>query len=179
MWNYLVRRLLLGVLTLWLVTFLVYGLVRSMPGDPLLARMERMDPTKKFRPQDLEQMRKIYGLDKSWPVAYLGWLANVMQLRSGQQLFALRARHAGDRRAYRTDAAIVRHVAAVGLPVGRAVWIVRDRARRHARRTHAERDLVHALFAASLRGGAVFANDFRRQTAGHLAGASAGRHDRP
>ncbi len=83
MWNYLARRLLLGVLTLWLVTFLVYGLVRSMPGDPLLARLERMDPSKKFRPQDLEQIRKIYGLDKPWPVAYVGWLANVLQFNLG------------------------------------------------------------------------------------------------
>ena len=83
MWNYFARRLLLGVLTLWLVTFLVYGLVRSMPGDPLLARLERLDPSKKFRPQDLEQMRKIYGLDKSWPVAYMGWLNNVLHFNFG------------------------------------------------------------------------------------------------
>ncbi len=83
MWNYLVRRVLLGVLTLWLVTFLVYGLVRSMPGSPLLARMERMDPRRQFRPEELEQMKKIYGLDKPWPVAYWEWLGNVVQFNLG------------------------------------------------------------------------------------------------
>jgi peptide/nickel transport system permease protein len=83
MWNYLVRRVLLGVLTLWLVSFLVYGLVRSMPGSPLLARMERMDPRRQFRPEELERMKKIYGLDKPWPVAYWEWLGNVVQFNLG------------------------------------------------------------------------------------------------
>jgi peptide/nickel transport system permease protein len=83
MWNYLARRLLLGVLTLWLVTFLVYGLIRSMPGDPTLVRMERMAPGKTIRSEDLEQMRKIYGLDKPWPVAYWAWLGNVLRFNFG------------------------------------------------------------------------------------------------
>jgi peptide/nickel transport system permease protein len=83
MWNYLVRRLLLGVLTLWLVTFLVYGLIRSMPGDPTLVRMERMAPGKTIRSEDLAQMRKIYGLDKPWPVAYWAWLSNVVRFNLG------------------------------------------------------------------------------------------------
>jgi peptide/nickel transport system permease protein len=83
MWNYLVRRVLLGVLTLWLVSFLVYGLVRSMPGSPLLARMERMDPRRQFRPEELERMKKIYGLDKPWPVAYWEWVGNVVRFNLG------------------------------------------------------------------------------------------------
>ncbi len=83
MWNYLVRRVLLGILTLWLVSFLVYGLVRSMPGSPLLARMERMDPRRQFRPEELERMKKIYGLDKPWPVAYWEWLGNVVRFNLG------------------------------------------------------------------------------------------------
>jgi peptide/nickel transport system permease protein len=83
MWNYFIRRFLLGILTLWLVTFLVYGLIRSMPGDPTLVRMERMAPGKNIRPQDLEQMRKIYGLDKPWPIAYWAWLGNVLHLNFG------------------------------------------------------------------------------------------------
>lgn len=83
MWNYFIRRFLLGILTLWLVTFLVYGLIRNMPGDPTLVRMERMAPGKNIRPQDLEQMRKIYGLDKPWPVAYWAWLGNVLHLNFG------------------------------------------------------------------------------------------------
>jgi peptide/nickel transport system permease protein len=83
MWNYLVRRLLLGLFTLFAVTFLVYMLVRYMPGDPLLARMERMSPGKTMRAEDREQMQRIYGLDKSPAIAYFGWLGNVLRLNFG------------------------------------------------------------------------------------------------
>ncbi|HZZ28178.1 MAG TPA: ABC transporter permease [Pirellulales bacterium] len=83
MWNYLVRRLILGIFTLWAVTFLVYMLIRWMPGDPLLARMEQMSAGKKIRAEDREQMKKIYGLDKPAAVAYFAWLGNVLQLNLG------------------------------------------------------------------------------------------------
>ncbi|HTQ38374.1 MAG TPA: ABC transporter permease [Pirellulales bacterium] len=83
MWNYLIRRVILGIFTLWAVTFLVYMLIRWMPGDPLLARMERMAPGKKIRAEDMEQMKKIYGLDKPAAVAYFAWLGNVLQLNLG------------------------------------------------------------------------------------------------
>jgi peptide/nickel transport system permease protein len=77
---YLVRRLLIGMVTLLLVTFLVYGLIRSMPGDPLLARLERSDPSRKLRAEDLERMQKAYNLDKPWPQGYLIWLSRVARL---------------------------------------------------------------------------------------------------
>src|SRR5262245_18561466 len=83
MWNYLARRILLGLLTLWAVTFLVYMLIRCVPGSPLLARMEHLAPGKRPRDEDMEQMKKIYGLDKPPAVAYLGWLGNVLQLNLG------------------------------------------------------------------------------------------------
>jgi peptide/nickel transport system permease protein len=83
MWNYLARRLLLAVLTLWLVTFLVYGLIRSMPGDPTLVQLEQMGPKAKLRSEDLEQLKRIYGLDKPWPQAYAEWLGRLFQLNLG------------------------------------------------------------------------------------------------
>ncbi len=83
MWNYLARRLLLALVTLWAVTFLVYMLVRLMPGSPLLARMEHLAPGKRPCAEDMKQMEKIYGLDKSPVVAYFGWLGNVLQLNLG------------------------------------------------------------------------------------------------
>ena len=33
--NYIIRRLLLGALTLVLITFLIYALIRNIPGTPL------------------------------------------------------------------------------------------------------------------------------------------------
>ena len=34
MFDYVVRRLLIGSVTLLFITFLIYGLARMMPGDP-------------------------------------------------------------------------------------------------------------------------------------------------
>jgi peptide/nickel transport system permease protein len=75
--SYLLRRLLLGVLTLVAITFIVYGLARNMPGTPLTVQMGESDPSRKLNPEDQERMRRIYGLDRPWPEGYLRWLGNV------------------------------------------------------------------------------------------------------
>lgn len=75
MLNYLVRRLLLGTLTLLLISFLVYALIRNMPGTPLALDLE--DASRKISQEDRDRLNKIYGLDKPWPVAYVQWMGNL------------------------------------------------------------------------------------------------------
>jgi peptide/nickel transport system permease protein len=75
--TYLLRRLLLGILTLVAITFIVYGLARNMPGTPLTVQMGESDPSRKLNPEDQERMRRIYGLDRPWHEGYLRWLGNV------------------------------------------------------------------------------------------------------
>jgi peptide/nickel transport system permease protein len=86
MLNYVVRRLLLGALTLLLITFAIYGLIRSMPGDPLLVAMEQIDPGRDINRADIERMRKTFGLDKPWPVAYVNWVGGLMRFELGNSL---------------------------------------------------------------------------------------------
>ena len=50
--NYLIRRLILGALTLLLVTFIVFALIRNMPGTPLTLNMAGVRFTS-FKAQDL------------------------------------------------------------------------------------------------------------------------------
>jgi peptide/nickel transport system permease protein len=83
MLNYFIRRLLIGVFTLWLITFVIYGLIRSMPGTPLDTDMTLSDPSKQPNPEDLERMRRIYGLDKPWYQAYGVWMGNLLRLDFG------------------------------------------------------------------------------------------------
>jgi peptide/nickel transport system permease protein len=78
MTTYLVRRILLGILTLLLVTCIIYGLIRNMPGTPLTMH-EGMDPSRKLTAEDQELARKAYGLDKPWHVAYVYWLGKLAQ----------------------------------------------------------------------------------------------------
>jgi peptide/nickel transport system permease protein len=86
MTNYILRRLLLGVVTLLLITFLVFGLIRNMPGTPLTVELGESDPSRRINPEDLERMKKTYGLDKPWYQAYLQWIGNVARLDLGRSI---------------------------------------------------------------------------------------------
>jgi len=84
--TYLLRRLLLGLTTLVVITGFVYGLARNMPGTPLTVQLGETDPSRKINPEDQERLRKIYGLDRSWPVGYAQWLGNVVQGDLGRSI---------------------------------------------------------------------------------------------
>ncbi len=79
MLSYLIRRIGIGVITLLLITFVIYALIRNIPGTPLTVNMAEVDPSKQLSDERIAQLEAIYGLDKSWPEAYLGWLSHVVQ----------------------------------------------------------------------------------------------------
>ncbi len=83
--TYLVRRLLLGLLTLVAITTIVYGLARNMPGSPLTAQLGE-DPSRKINAADYERMQRAYGLDKSWPEGYLQWAGNLLRGDLGRSI---------------------------------------------------------------------------------------------
>ncbi len=85
--TYIVRRLLLAGLTLLLVTFVVYALIRSIPGTPVDIMVANADPSKKIDVQDYERMKKIYGLDQPWYLAYGKWLGNTARGSLGDSIF--------------------------------------------------------------------------------------------
>lgn len=79
MTSYLIRRLGVGVITLLLITFLVYGLVRNIPGTPFTADVAQMNPSKMMSPEAIEKLNRLYGLDKPWYQAYFYWMSNVLK----------------------------------------------------------------------------------------------------
>lgn len=86
MFDYLVRRTLIGAITLLFITFVIYGLIRSMPGDPTTAQMAEMDPSRKLDPADYQRMKVAYGLDKPWTVAYFTWLKKLAMFDLGRSI---------------------------------------------------------------------------------------------
>lgn len=74
MWTFLLRRLLLAVLTLWLASTLVFVVLLFIPGDPV-ATILGMDADPVVR----EVLRQKMGLDKPPLVRYFSWLAGVLQ----------------------------------------------------------------------------------------------------
>lgn len=83
---YLLRRLALGLVTLVLISFLVYALIRSIPGTPLTVAAAQMDPSRRINQADFERMKAAYGLDKPWYQAYFVWLTNVVQGDLGRSI---------------------------------------------------------------------------------------------
>ncbi len=77
MLSYLIRRIAIGAITLLLITFVIYGLIRNIPGTPLTVNMAESDPSKELSKERQEQLEAAYGLDKPWQKAYWIWLGNV------------------------------------------------------------------------------------------------------
>jgi peptide/nickel transport system permease protein len=82
---YLIRRLLIGIPTLVAITFVIYALVRNMPGTPLTAA-EGGDPSRQMSKADFERLAKVYGLDKPWPQGYLVWAQNLAKFDLGRSI---------------------------------------------------------------------------------------------
>jgi peptide/nickel transport system permease protein len=86
MFNFLVRRVALGLVTLLLITFVVYALIRHIPGTPLTADPAMMNPGKMPSAADIKRWERLYGLDKPWYQAYFVWLGNVVRGDLGRSI---------------------------------------------------------------------------------------------
>ena len=85
MLSYLVRRLLIGIPTLVAITFIIYALIRNMPGTPLTAA-EGGDPSRQMSKADYNRLARIYGLDKPWPQGYVVWAQNLGRFDLGRSI---------------------------------------------------------------------------------------------
>jgi peptide/nickel transport system permease protein len=83
---YIIRRLLLGVIILLLVTLLVFLAMRLLPGDPLMIFVSQFQ-TASFTSEQIAEMRHEYGLDKSLPVQYINWLGDILRGDMGKSIF--------------------------------------------------------------------------------------------
>jgi peptide/nickel transport system permease protein len=85
--HYFARRILIGIFTLGLITLVIYGLIRNMPGDPLaLASLGALDAGQQVSSVHYEAMRKEMGLDRHWMVGYFQWLSGLLQGDLGNSL---------------------------------------------------------------------------------------------
>ena len=93
---YLIRRLLLSLLTLWVIITLTFVLMHAIPGDPFVSEA-------RISPQALENLRRFYGLDQPLPVQYIRYLGNLVRLDLGRSL--------------RSEVRDINQIIADGLPV--------------------------------------------------------------
>ena len=85
--SYIARRIVQGLLVLWLVSFAVFSLVRILPGDTVLMQLDAAAaPT----PEQLERARQELGLDRPFLEQYRTWLAGVVHGDLGRSLVTRR-----------------------------------------------------------------------------------------
>jgi len=87
MWSFILRRILLMVPTLFVVSIISFAIIEAPPGDfmdsyvnALLQEQEAVDPA------EIASLRKRYGLDAPTYVRYFRWLGNIMQGNLGRSL---------------------------------------------------------------------------------------------
>lgn len=83
MGTYILRRFLLMIPILLGVSLVTFIIVRSIPGDPVEVLL---GADRRTSAEQIEAIRKSYGLDQPLPVQYIKWLGHVLTGDLGQSL---------------------------------------------------------------------------------------------
>ncbi|GIN06999.1 peptide ABC transporter permease [Shouchella clausii] len=74
MWKFILRRTVVAIPQIFMLSILVFFIASFMPGDPFSGQI---DPN--VSPERLAELREMYGLNDPWYQQYGRWLANVAQ----------------------------------------------------------------------------------------------------
>ncbi|HEV8671249.1 MAG TPA: ABC transporter permease [Candidatus Limnocylindria bacterium] len=75
MGKYVLRRLLIAIPTLLVISFVVFAILALAPGDPLA--QFAVNPA--IPPEVRANIRRSLGLDQPWPIRYVMWLTSAVQ----------------------------------------------------------------------------------------------------
>src|SRR5207237_3917679 len=81
---YVIRRVLLAIPVLLLSSLIVFGLMRVMPGDALVALMGESG---NVGAKELAKLRKDLGLDRPYHEQYLLWVWQMVSFNPGDSIF--------------------------------------------------------------------------------------------
>lgn len=77
----LVRRSASGLVALLAVTIMTFSVIHGIPGDPIGVQLAQYpDPVAR------EALERFYGLDRSLPEQYIGWLSNITRADFGTSM---------------------------------------------------------------------------------------------
>jgi len=78
MWQFIIRRILYALITLFILSITIFALVR-LTGDPAVLMAEPG-----ARPEDLNRIREQWGLNRPWPMQYVNFMQNVFKGELGK-----------------------------------------------------------------------------------------------
>ncbi|HEY2901681.1 MAG TPA: ABC transporter permease [Polyangia bacterium] len=84
---YLVRRLLLAVLTMWAVSVLSFTVIQLPPGDYITSYIAQMSSSgSSVSLEEADALRQQYGLDKPMYIQYVRWMSMVLRGNFGMAM---------------------------------------------------------------------------------------------
>lgn len=83
MLKYIAKRLVNLIPVVFIISIVIFGTVKSMPGDPVDAYLGMGT---RATPEQKEMIREQLGLDKSLPEQYVIWISNIVQGDLGQSM---------------------------------------------------------------------------------------------
>lgn len=85
---YIIRRVIIGIIILFLVTMLVFLFVRLLPGDPLIVYMASYDigAAQTIGEEEYEKLKARFGLDKPIYIQYINWLGDLFRGDLGKSI---------------------------------------------------------------------------------------------
>jgi len=87
MTSYIIRRLFMAVVILFLITLIVFFAMRLLPGDPLIIFLgQQAGSGTSITEKELDVLRHEYGLDKPIMVQYVNWVSGIFQGNLGTSI---------------------------------------------------------------------------------------------
>jgi peptide/nickel transport system permease protein len=84
--TYIVRRITQAILVIILITFLVFLVIRLLPGDPILIYLSTQD-VQTLTNEQVDAARAEFGLNKPLPLQYINWVSDLFHGDLGMSLF--------------------------------------------------------------------------------------------
>lgn len=87
MTTYIIRRLLLALIVLLIVSLIVFFSIRLLPGDPLVIFLGNQAQTGSITEEEIEVMRERFGLNDPIYIQYFSWLGGVLTGDLGESIY--------------------------------------------------------------------------------------------
>lgn len=87
MGTYILRRLIMAVFILIIVTFIVFFVMQLLPGDPLVIFLGQQAGSGSMSQEQIDQLYIRYGLDKPLMVQYWNWISGVVRGDMGESIY--------------------------------------------------------------------------------------------
>jgi peptide/nickel transport system permease protein len=87
MTTYIIRRLVMAVIILFIVTLIVFFAIRLLPGDPLVIFLGQNAQQGNITQEQLDALRIEYGLDKPIIVQYGRWMGDLFRGNLGTSIY--------------------------------------------------------------------------------------------